>query len=209
MSLLKGFCRRINHSLRYRINLYNRKKLHNRSFTLITNNCTGGFILNDLQQRFNSPFINLYLTPSDFIRYLKNITFYQQQTLAFISSDKTYPVGKLCDIYLHFMHYHTEQEAKEKWQQRSMRMNLDNLFIIMVERDGCTYDDLQAFDQLPFPHKVVFTHKTYPDIRSAFKISGFEHQHMVGDVFDYCGVSGKRYYDQFDYIRWFNRENER
>lgn len=204
MLLLKGFSKWINHSLRYCINTRNRKKLKNAHLTVIASNCTGGFILNDLQQRFNSPFINLYLTPKHFIRYLNHIAFYREQPLTFIQTGKSYPVGKLADIEIHFMHYNNEQEAHEKWQQRTERMNLDNLFIIMTERDGCTYEDLLNFDQLPFANKVVFTHKHYPDIRSAFNIKGFEHQQMVGNLFDYSGLNGKRYYDQFDYVKWFN-----
>lgn len=205
MALLTRISNKINRALRYLINYQNRKRLTNFNPTIIASNCTGGFIAHDLHLRFNSPFVNLYLTPNDFIRYLKHIDVYRYQSLTFIQTDKPYPVGKLGDITLHFMHYANNEEATQKWQQRTARIDLDNLFIIMTERDGCSYQDLVEFDKLPFKHKVVFTHKPYPEIRSAFYIQGFENQQCVGDLFDYIGIFGKRYYDRFDYVGWFNR----
>lgn len=202
--LLKRISNRINRYFRQFINAKNRKRLKNKTPTVISSNCTGAFMLHDLNLRFNSPFVNLYLTPKDFIRYLKNIDFYQHQPLTFIQTDKNYPVAKLADIEIYFMHYHSEQEATQKWQERSQRINFDDLYIIMTDRDGCTYQDLAEFDQLPFKNKVVFTYKDYPEFKSAVKISGFSENKMVGDLFENTGLFGKRYYDQFDYVEWFN-----
>ncbi|AKD38404.1 hypothetical protein I926_05400 [Pasteurella multocida subsp. multocida OH4807] len=207
MLLRKRICNKLNAYIRYFLNQEKRKRLIKRDITVISSNCLGGFMLHDLNLRFNSPFINLYLTAKDFLRYLQNIEFYQSQPLEFIQTEKTYPVGKLADLHIHFMHYHNEQEAREKWQQRSQRMNLENLFIIMTDRDGCTYQDLVEFDALPFKNKVVFTNKDYPELKSAVKISGFEQEEMVGDLSEYTGFNGKRYYDQFDYVAWFNKAN--
>ena len=67
------------------------------------------------------------------------------------------------------MHYHSEQEAQEKWDARSQRLDFDNLFIMMTDKDGgkgAKYEDLQAFDSLPYPNKVVF----YPQAISRIKI---------------------------------------
>lgn len=166
-------------------------------------------MLHDLGLQFRSPFVNLYLSPSDFIAYLSDISHYQTLPLQFVeNSGKPYPVGKLGDLTIHFMHYHSEQEAAEKWQERSKRIDFDNLFVILIERDGCDYQDLQAFDQLPFANKIVFTHKPYPELSSAFYLKGFEQQGQVGDLFEYTGLNGKRHYDQFDYVGWFNQAKQ-
>ncbi|MGC7560184.1 DUF1919 domain-containing protein [Pasteurella sp. PK-2025] len=202
--LLKRISNQINRCFRQCINAKNRKRIKNTSPTVISSNCTGAFMLHDLQLRFNSPFVNLYLTPKDFICYLSKMDFYRNQTLEFIQTEKRYPVGKLADLTIHFMHYHSEQDAAKKWQERTTRMNLANLFIIMTDRDGCTYEDLVEFDRLPFANKVVFTYKDYPELKSAVKISGFSELGMVGDLFENTGLFGKRYYDQFDYVEWFN-----
>ena len=105
------------------------------------------------------------------------------------------------------MHYRNSQEAQQKWLARSARINLDNLFIMMTDKDdaqGIAYEDLAAFDQLPFKNKVVFTRKPYPEFKSAFYIKGFEKQNQVGDLFTFSGWNGVKYYDQFDYVAWFN-----
>lgn len=208
MNQLKRITDKFNLTLRKWHNARNRKRLKNRTPTLLASNCTGGFILHDLGLPFHSPFVNLYLTPKDFIRYLQRIEHYQTQPLQFIECGKTYPVAKLADLTLHFMHYESEQAAKNKWQARTQRMNLDQLFIIMTDRDGCDYQDLQAFDRLPFANKIVFTHKPYPELNSAFYLKGFEQQGQVGDLFEYTGLNGKRHYDQFDYVGWFNQAKQ-
>lgn len=209
MSQLKRITDKINLYLReYFINRPNRKRLTNANPTIIASNCNGGFIAHDLNLRFNSPFVNLFLTPKDFIRYLKNIEFYQQQNLTFVQTEKAYPVAKLADITLYLMHYHSEQEAEQKWNERTKRIDLNNLFVMMTERDGCEYQDLIEFDALPFKNKVVFTHKNYPKIKSAVYIQGFENSAMIGDIFEYTGLNGKRYYDQFDYVSWLNKRSD-
>lgn len=197
----------INKIQRIFINRRLKSRLQNHGMTVISANCVGAFILHDLNEPFNSPFVNLYLSPNDFVRYLQNIEFYQRQSLTFIQSEKPYPVAKLADLKVHFMHYRNSQEAEQKWLARSARMNLDNLFIMMTDKDdaqGIAYEDLVAFDQLPFKNKVVFTRKPYPEFKSAFYIKGFEKQNQVGDLFTFSGWNGVKYYDQFDYVTWFN-----
>lgn len=198
----------VNQLQRKFINHQLKSRLKNHGMTVISANCVGAFVLHDLGEPFNSPFVNLYLSPKNFIRYLQNIDFYQQQSLEFISPEKNYPIGKLADIEIHFMHYRDEQEAREKWKTRSARINPDNLFIIMTDKNGTqgiTYENLVAFDQLPFKNKVVFTHKPYPELRTAFYIKGFEQHNQVGDLFAFSGWNGMKYYDQFDYVAWFNQ----
>lgn len=195
----------VNKYQRFFINRTLQRKLTNQGMTVISANCVGAFILHDLHQPFNSPFVNLYLSPQDFLRYLQNIDFYRTQPLTFVKTEKSYPVGKLAALDIHFMHYHSEQEANEKWQLRTSRMNFDNLFIMMTDRDGVTEKDIQLFDQLPFKNKVIFTHKPYPAFKSTYYIKGFEKQNQVGDIFEFSGWNGKKYYDQFDYVKWFNQ----
>ena len=64
---------------------------------------------------------------------------------------------------------------------------------------------LQAFDSLPYPNKVVFTHKPYPELKSAFYIKGFENEGRSGRFIYFSGWNGEKYYDQFDYVSWFNQ----
>ena len=152
-----------------------RQRLSNQDFSIIASNCNGALILHDLGLRFNSPFVNLWMKPKDFIKMLKDIQYYMSRELVFTKEDGIdYPVGLLDDIRIYFQHYKTEQDAKSKWEDRAKRINYSNLFILFSDRDGCTESDLKEFDQLPYQNKVVFVNKEHPDLKSAFYIKGFE-----------------------------------
>ncbi|MDG2915116.1 DUF1919 domain-containing protein [Bisgaard Taxon 10/6] len=196
-----------NRLFRLAINKKLQRRLTNHRMSVIASNCNGALILHDLKEAFRSPFVNLYLEPADFIRYLQNPRHYQQTEPVFEQTDKPYPVAKLDDIRLYFVHYHSEREAREKWLSRSARIDWDNLFVMMTDRDGCTQQNIADFDALPYPNKVIFTHKAYPQFASAYYIRGFENQSEVGDLFEFSGWFGKKYYDQFDYVAWFNRNH--
>lgn len=58
------------------VNRLNRLRLKNKEFSLISSNCNGGMILHDLGLRFNSPFVNLWISPSDFIKMLGRLNYY-------------------------------------------------------------------------------------------------------------------------------------
>jgi uncharacterized protein (DUF1919 family) len=107
------------------------------------------------------------------------------------------------------MHYKSEEEARKKWNTRKKRINYDNIFIIMTDRDGCTKQDLEEFDKLDYKNKVVFTHIEYKDIKSSFYIKGFENEEQIGHIYEFKNENvGIKYYDEFDYIAWFNNEKE-
>lgn len=50
-----------------------RRKLHNTSFTLISNNCIAGCVLHDLGLQFKTPTINLYIPFPDYVVFLENL----------------------------------------------------------------------------------------------------------------------------------------
>lgn len=94
---------KLNGALRKLINRKNRARLINKDFSLLSSNCIGGFILHDLALKFNSPFINLWMSPRDNIQYLENIEYYQDKTLRFINDNsRSYPVGILEDVKIYF-----------------------------------------------------------------------------------------------------------
>ena len=183
-----------------------RHRLQNKQICLVSSNCNGAMILHDLGQRFNSPFVDLWIKPQDYIRMLRSLNEYVSAELQFVKEDEiSYPVGQLKDIRIYFQHYNSEEEAKEKWNDRVSRMDFDHLFILFTDRDGCTDEDLINFDKLPYEHKAVFVNRPRPELKSAVYISGFENEESVGMCMDFrkdCFY--KRYYDEFDYVRWFN-----
>ena len=196
----------IDNFTRKKVNARNQSKLRNKDFSLIASNCNGAFILHDLGLKFNSPFVNLWIKPKHYVQLLSNLELYMNTDLEFIEEEEiNYPVGKLLNVIIYFQHYSSSEEALEKWNKRKERIDYNNLFVMFTERDGCTYSDLLAFDALPFKEKVVFTKKIYPEIKSSVYIKGFENEDEVGNLFEYMPKKiGKKYYDQFDYVTWFN-----
>ena len=189
------------------LNRINRLRLKNKHVSLLSNNCNGALILHDLRLRFNSPFVNLWLFPNDFVKYIKNIKHYMDCELQFEKyGDFPYPVARLDDIYIFFQHYKNEAEARRKWEERTRRIDLDNLWILMTERDGCTFDVMKQFDDLPYKHKVLLTHLPFKDISSSCYVSGFEKEVECGILSDFIPRQflGRRYYDRFDYVAWLN-----
>lgn len=67
-----GIQKRVLNFLHDKINAKNRERLNNTTPTLICSNCAGGFIYHWLGLQFRSPFINLFLTPEDFVKALEN-----------------------------------------------------------------------------------------------------------------------------------------
>lgn len=193
--------------IEYRLYLAIKKhRLKNTNPSILSSNCNGGIILHDLGLRFNTPTINLYFTSKDFLKFVKNLDHYLSVELQDITLTNSYPIGKLDDITIHFLHYHTFIEAKQKWDERKKRVNKENLFIMMTDRDGCTCEDIKEFDSLPYTNKVIFTHKPYKEFRSAVCIRGFENKQEVGVLSDLRpGLLIRRYIDDFDYVNFLNR----
>lgn len=187
------------------INPKNRKKLKKHEVCILTNNCLGGCISHDLGLRFNSPLVNLWLSPKDFIKFCSNIEHYKTCQLSFLSSlpNINYPVAKLDDITIYFEHYHSEQTARKKWYERFLRLNQKSIYCILIERDGCTEEDLVNFSKLPFP-KASLVHKPMPHIPNSHYIRGFEDAREVGNIMVYRSLCGYKYYDDFDYVSFLN-----
>ena len=108
-----------------------RLKLKNKNISIISSNCIGGVIYSEIGTRFLSPTINLYIMPSDFVKFVSNLKLYLESELEFIDENSNFPIAKLIDIKIYFMHYNSEEEAREKWNERKKRVNYDNIFIII------------------------------------------------------------------------------
>lgn len=172
-------------------------KISIRDFTIISSNCWGGSVYEDLKLPYQSPTIGLFFYAPCYIELLQNLTTNINLPLRFISKSKykeanacrnqkyTYPIGLLGDaIEIHFLHYKSEEEARDKWERRRQRINWDNLFISCTDRDKMTFKLMQDFDNLPFKKKVLFTGKTYTHINSAVFLKAFKKKGMVGDLYN-------------------------
>lgn len=199
--------------LRYlrRIERYrNRKRLKNKSFSLVTNNCIGGIISHDMHLRFLSPTVNLSFTNEGFILFCQHLVHYLSIPVEEVNSDNSYPVGVLKgdygDVLLYFMHYGSFPEAKQKWEERASRVDMENLFIVM-EAQKCDESVLRQFDELEFPNKVILTDGYHPGIGCSFPVKDgfYDEGYFNGKILSYPKFGLRRYLDRFDYVSFFNK----
>ena len=88
-----GIQKKVLNFLHDKINAKNRERLKNTTPTLICSNCAGGFIYHWLGLQFRSPFINLFLTPEDFVKALENFDEFIDTPIQEVKdSGKDYPV---------------------------------------------------------------------------------------------------------------------
>lgn len=155
------------------------KKLEQTEFTIISNNCWGGMIYDSYGLRKNSPTVGMFIMADDYIKLISDLKGNTTKELIFIKPEDsryadflrdktefgTYPVGKIGDIELFFLHYHSEQEAKEKWERRCKRINWDKMIVKFNDQNGCTEEHVKAFSELPFEHKLFFTVRDWSVIK--------------------------------------------
>ncbi|MBE5840870.1 MAG: DUF1919 domain-containing protein [Butyrivibrio sp.] len=185
-----------------------KKNLLVRDVSIIASDCTGGVVYNELGLEFKSPTINMFIPSDDFIRFCKNISYWVDQPMIEIDSPYPYPVAQLGEngVKLHLVHYKSVSEAQEKWNARKDRIDYNNLFIIMNDRNGCTYEDMKIFDEMPFENKVLFSHLPHPELKSVYYIKGNEKNDTVPVMTEYVNkLSFRKNIDQFDYVSWINK----
>lgn len=175
---------------------YRQKKLEekgiDKNFTIISNNCWAGLVYQHFGLPYNTPTAGLFFFAQDYIKFVYNIKEYLAKPFEFISLEesrycetlKQYggecvkcPIAVCGDIEVIFMHYHSPEEAETKWRRRAARINWDNIIYKFSEMNGCTEEDLRAFDALPAAKKAVFTHQDYglknQVIYTEFKKTGY------------------------------------
>lgn len=181
-----------------------RGQLKNKDFSILCNNCLGGMVTHDYYQPQLSPTVNLYMLPGDYIRFLKDLKENLKAEIKEIPSDKNYPVGEVNGCRLFFMHYRTFEEARQAWKRRAERINWNNLLVLLVERDGCTEDQLREFESLPFECKISFVHQDYQGLNHSFVVPGYSDFGEVGKITEWKGHWGKKEYDVINWIDILN-----
>ena len=195
--------------LRKRIRMADRKALTNSQFSIISSNCWGGVVYHDLGHEFLSPTINLWFEPSDFLKFVESLKWYLSiEPIEDTSVKLDYPVGKIGDIHLYFMHYNSFEEAKRKWIERATRINWDNIYVVMTEWPDSSFNLYEKFEKLPYKNKVLFTIKPHPEFPSTFCLS--DAGKRFGDlskIFEFKSLfGGYRYYDEFDFVSFLNKQ---
>ena len=173
------------------------KTQHINELSIISSNCFAGRIMQDMGMEYNSPTLGLYFMYPDYIEFLSNLRYYLTEAkIEFVEHSKYpigdkrraewshwYPIGLLGgNVEIHFLHYHTEKDAAEKWYRRAERVNFDNLLIIGMQQNLCEEKDIIDFDALPFENKVMFSTLPLP-LNSNEYMPEFGNSDCVGDPY--------------------------
>lgn len=194
MSKIKNIFIKINNKLEKR---KQRKKLKSTEFSIISNNCWGGTVYQKYGLPYKSPTIGLYILGHDFVKLCSNWKEYFSKELEFIDWDKSsyynvlkntnpFPVALLGDIEIYFMHYTSEEEAKEKWNRRLKRINPNHMIFKLSQREECSKEDIEKFMNLPLNHKVCFAYDEVPGVICIPELKNFigDETSIVKDYFD-------------------------
>ncbi len=191
----------------------NRLRINQDDFTIISNNCWGTFIYKKFGLPYKSPFLNLVIFAPDYIELLENFSIEALRKISFVDHknskhkdelislgiyEENYPIGILDNKYeLHFLHYTSEEDAKDKWLRRVDRMNLDKL--IFKFSDGDKFEDGMAkrFDDLKFKNKVFFSAKEFYGLKSVVTLEKFKGEDRVRDEW-------KNSKKEFDVVKFIN-----
>ncbi|MBE5951266.1 MAG: DUF1919 domain-containing protein [Lachnospiraceae bacterium] len=186
------------------------KKLKNRDFTIISNNCWAGVCYEYFALKKLSPTVGLYFYAEDYLKFVSDLKYYTGLTLEMISAEKSkhyaelkkrgeleVPIGKLGDIEVIFLHYKDPKVAKEKWERRVKRINWSNLILKFSYMNGCTDEMVREFEELNVQKKIIFVPKLFSEYDNAFVIPAGNEGQIENDTF---------YWNRwFDVIEFLNR----
>ena len=120
--------------------------MKNRTFTIISDNCWGGFVYQRYNLQYRTPTIGLFFYPPDYISFLEKIDYYlsldlkiinrSQSKYKHINPERDYPVGLLDDVEIQFLHYSSADEAITKWNARKERIDFNNCLVKMSNRSS-------------------------------------------------------------------------
>lgn len=166
-------------------------------------------LYHDLGLRFNSPTVNLYIPFPDYIKFCQNLEHYLSLPIdAMVEgpiAPEGCPTGILEDMRLVFAHYKSFDEARNKWYERAKRVDMNNLYIMLAQRDGCSADDVRAFDAVTYGHKLAFTAEPMQDVQCAAYVPEFVQEGEVRVLTYYVShFTGRRIMDAYDCVNFLN-----
>ena len=165
------------------------------------------FIKRKLRQVFSSYYEKgdrARLTSTNFVLISRNFI----EISKYADAYNNHPIGLLGDVEIHFQHYESIEEAREKWNRRKERMlkvPKDNYFFTICDRREVTPANIKEFHTLDFKNKLSF---------SFYKIPGLtNHQHLkfIKDPNKKKGTppNGKKRFKlsflYFDLVHWLNK----
>lgn len=191
--------------------LYELNRLKDKAYVLVTNNCWGYELYNSTGREYNTPFVGLFLFPECYLRFLENFEYCMKAEMRFTSKSRYYPESKAYpigiidgEIEIHFLHYQSEIEAREKWLRRISRFEKSvaagaEIYFKLCDCEGCSSEHLTRFHALPFAHKLSIGLQVFNDTSHIYvpKL-----RNKTGTALVDGAKLFKKRYTYFDITRW-------
>ncbi len=169
-----------------------RRSVKSRDFSIISNNCWAGTVYRYLDMPYLSPTAGLYFFSEDYIKFVSDLHYYLDTPLKFIDATeskyyeelkKRYqtekPIGIIDDVEIVFLHYKTQEEAKEKWDRRKARVNYDNIILKFSRMNLCSEKEIDAFNSLPFENKIFINNQLPLKYKSEIYLNLSDNEHGI------------------------------
>lgn len=208
--ILLAMRKKVSVLFRPKLNAILNKKLQGVEFSILGNNCLAGVFYHDAGRQFTSPTVNIAMDGEDFIRFLENPKAYINCPMEFMTwPGHNYPIARIKDIEVRFVHYKSKAEAEAKWNQRAERIVWDNLYIVSTDHDGMSNSDImERFDKLPYKNKIMFVAGEYPQYPWAVTVPQFKGRFQVRIMTAFANFRGQRYYETcFDLADWIRQNS--
>ena len=215
MNKLKQTLRKI--TLFFRHRKFKNKNLKNKDVTILSNCCIGGAMYNDLGLKFLSPTINLFFGHHSYLDWVNHIDEYRDAELIDtgefdVNENGLHgPVCKLVkeglpEIEIHFLHYNSFDEAKEKWFSRYKRINKNKIFCVIEAMAAHEHELIDEYAALPF-NKIIFTDLPSDEKKSVLHMKFYDKKLKDKAITGFISFFGKRGYDEYDFVNdIFNRD---
>lgn len=187
------------------------KRLHDKEFCIVANNCLGSRFYKILKRGYNTPFVGLFMMPECFSKLVSDFDRYMDLPIQFVQDSKysdidaarrdgpQYPIGLLNDLEIHFLHYDTEAEATEKWMRRVERMRQlrrDDIYFVMIANGACEDDMIERFFGEGLQNKIYFHRRKELERPGCVYIPSKEDD--MGNLY----AQYQRFVGRFDFADW-------
>lgn len=185
------------------------KKIKDKNFTIISNNCWGGIIYRNYHIPYQSPTCGLFFMAPEYIKFIYNIKDYVYSDIVEIGIEESkYSdylkemkyngiIGKIKDIEICFLHFDNIKEVNEKWKRRTERINWNRVIYKFNDQNLCTYKELSEFKKFEAKNKICFTAKKYDKINS-IQLEQYKECNYVTD--DTKEKNYKKYINIYEFI---------
>lgn len=172
------------------------KRLNNKDFTIISNNCWAGVCYEYFNLKKRTPTAGTYFYADDYIKFISNLRYYLSLEIEMICcseskhrqemeqrGESNIPVGRLDDVEIVFLHYKDPMIAKEKWERRRLRVNWNNMILKFSYMNGCDDSHILRFEKLNCK-KFAITAKKFSEYNDCFLATyAVDKGQIVNDTF--------------------------